>query len=543
MREASGFGGAARMSKAVALLFASRIVCFALGFLQMLLLAKKFGASHITDAFLVAEGCHLFFLGVVESNLALVLIPVFIEHREKGDHEGAWRVASALRSVSVVFLGVITVLLFALAPQVMSLLAPGFSPEASRLAATLMRWMSPLAILVLVSGFYATLYLALDRYAMPAWTAVLGYAGGPVSLLLFGDKLGIYALPAGILGGYVARLLVLFLGFRERGKLRWVVDLRHSGVRQLGKMAVPRFLVVSLVQVNLFVDKFFASYLSAGCISALTYGSKCLTVPVRLAINPLAGVLMPEISRCATRRDIRRLQQIVLRTAALLGFVVIPVMAFIAGFRYELLNLVLGRGAFQQRAIDLTATALLCYSFGMISYFLNPILDGLFFALQKAAVPLRVLALTSLLNAVLDFLLMKWLGHGGIALATSIVITTNTVVLWKLAGNDIGDGLPTRKLILVLGRTLLATLAVGVVLWWLMAMPGSIMARANPRPWIRMGAAALGGGVLYLGLQAILNRPVLMTLVRTVLRIGGRRREKPGDELAVPPEANPPDGT
>jgi putative peptidoglycan lipid II flippase len=520
MREASGSGGAAGMSKAVALLFASRIVCFALGFLQMLLLAKKFGASHITDAFLVAEGCHLIFLGVVESNLALIFIPVFIEYREKGDHEGAWRVAGALLTFALLFLVGFTALMVALAPQITTILAPGFSADARGLTVMLMRVMSPLSLLMFVSGFLATLYLAFNRYAMPAWSAILGYAGGPLALFLFADQRGIVALPIGIMAGYLLRFLVLLAAFRDRRQLRLTLDFRHPGVKQLRNMAGPRLLAVGLLQMNLLVDKFFASYLGDGFISALTYASKCLTVPVRLVIGPLGGVIMPEISRAAARHDSQRLRHVVLRASALIGFIVIPVMLYIAAFRYDLLGLLFRRGAFNDSSVQLTAFAMLGYGVGMLSYFLNPLLDGLFFALQRAAVPVRVLAVTSVANVVLDYLLMHFMPPGGIALATSIVVTMNTLVYWRLIGREIG-GLPTSKVFFALGRTLLAGFAVWLFLWSILFFtPSGLVERAGP--WVRSGVGAAAGCLLYLSLQAVLNRPVFGLFLKTVLRVGKR---------------------
>lgn len=60
--------------------FLSRI----LGFLREMLIAHFFGASAVTDSFLVANIPPVTIAGLISGALTTVFIPVFVEEREKG---------------------------------------------------------------------------------------------------------------------------------------------------------------------------------------------------------------------------------------------------------------------------------------------------------------------------------------------------------------------------------------------------------------------------------------------------------------------------
>lgn len=510
MTDAAGLQSYRRLAKASSLLVVSRVACMCLLLLQTLLMAARFGTGHLADAFLIAETVQYFFLGVLEQNLSFILTPIFIEHREKGDHALAWRIASTLLTVCVLGLLAFVVLLFVFAPLVVALLAPGIRGGSLDTTILLMRILSPLCLLILGNAFLSTLCYAYGRFRLPAWTALISAAGGPVALLLVRGPSAIYALPVGLLIGNAASLLWLWVAFPERRRLQWSLDVRDPEVRRLAKTAVPRALGVGLVQVNFIVDRFFASLLGAGYIAALYYGMKSVSAPVRLVVGPLGRALMPTLSQDAARREHERIRKLLVTAPVVVAFVVVPAIAFLIVFRYDLLQLVFERQNFDAVSTRLTATAVLFYSLGLVSYFLNPILTGTFFSLQDSMTPLKVSAFATVLNIVLDYVLMQRFAHGGIALATSLVVTVNTVQLWRAIQKRVGV-LETLPVLRSVGRTLLAAGSMGLIchvgaLW----MPDGRTALFR---LLYLAAALAVGSAAYLGIQGVINRPLVERLV------------------------------
>jgi hypothetical protein len=122
-------------------------------------------------------------------------------------------------------------------------------------------------------------------------------------------------------------------------------------------------------------------------------------------------------------------------------------------------------------------------------------------------------------NAGLDALLMLGLGHGGIALATS------------LAGRDPGvppldlSPAPRRCLRsrLVLGSLLVSSSAAALAFGGARVMVSSIDPSWFSEPLARLAACAVIGGAGYLVLQALFNRPVVRLIPAVLGRLHAGR--------------------
>lgn len=81
--------------------------------------------------------------------------------------------------------------------------------------------------------------------------------------------------------------------------------------------------------------------------------------------------------------------------------------------------LLFGRGAFDTHAMSMTYYALFFYSVGMIGFGLSEVLSKAFYSMQDTKTPMINATIGVSLNIVLNIILSKYLGIGGLALATS----------------------------------------------------------------------------------------------------------------------------
>jgi putative peptidoglycan lipid II flippase len=119
--------------------FASKI----LGFIREILIANYYGASVITDSYLIATILPSALAGIIGGALTTVFIPLFIEERNKNGDQKAWEVASSVIITSVIFLGIATLAAYFISPYFIQLVAPGFDLERYSLALRLNRIMLP----------------------------------------------------------------------------------------------------------------------------------------------------------------------------------------------------------------------------------------------------------------------------------------------------------------------------------------------------------------------------------------------------------------
>lgn len=510
--------GARSLVSGAALLFAAKVLTAGLALVQTVLLAALFGASATTDAFFVATAAALVFVGPIESALNLAFPPVFVHAVEAEGPASAWRIAAGVFRAGLLASSAVTVVLAALSPWLPTLLAPGLDDAAAAQVGQIIRITAPLVVLAYAASFLASLEFIEGRSLLPAAGTVLAAAGGPLALLALGDRHGVVALAWGTLLGAVARCGILVSWTRLRRLVGPGIGIRDPLMRRIGGMMVSRVLTTGMLEVNLLVDRVFASLLGPGFISALAYASRAVTTVVRLFMVPMGRMLLPPLSRLAAREQYDRMRGIVEKVVIGAAFLLVPLVAFTVGFRTELLRMVFGRGAFDAAAVDATSEALLYYALGIIPFLVSPMLSAVFFSLHDSSTPLRIALVCVAANAGLDAVLILGLGHGGIALATSLVGLVRASLLWVYLGRRIGE-LQARPVV----GSLLVSGGAAVVAFWSARLIVSLAGPAWADPVWRLTAYALIGGAGYLVLQNLFNRPVARLIPAVWGRLGGAR--------------------
>ncbi len=173
---------------------------------------------------------------------------------------------------------------------------------------------------------------------------------------------------------------------------------------------------------------------------------------------------MPVISEHAASGAQAQLRKFVSKSIRVTAFTLIPIAVMLFIIRTPLVKLLFQRGAFDANDTYLTSTVFLFYDIGLVPFCLNIVFLAVFYALQDPITPLKISAINFVLNIILDLTLMRWLGVSGIALATSLIVMLNTVLLLGLLRKKIGylDG---GKIFISLLKISLAAGLMGFVVW------------------------------------------------------------------------------
>ncbi|MFQ6091729.1 MAG: lipid II flippase MurJ [bacterium] len=361
------------------------ILVVLLRLLQFTVIAFKFGASFVTDAFLVAQTVPFFFRGVTQNALGFSVVPVFIDlEKRKGERE-AWLVADSLFTLTSVALLALGLLVLFLAPVLTSVLAPGFSEATHSLATKLIRVMAPIILFVGLSAIPLALFLSYRHFVMPALTSLFLGLGVISFTLLWADRIGIMAVPLGAIAGISVEFIVLitFLA-RKKRRLRICRAIATPGVKQVAGLATPRLLGLSLARINLIVDRVFASSLGEGYISALTYADRIVQIPPMILMSALGKAMLPTLSEHASAGEIDNLRQRFWRSLSTVGFFVVPMTTVMVLLRRPIIQVFFQRGAFDTAATALTGAAVLFYGLGMLAFSFNVILRVFFWPCRTA---------------------------------------------------------------------------------------------------------------------------------------------------------------
>ncbi len=503
-----------QVARAATLLMVISVVGKLLGFAREQAIAGLFGATRMTDAYVTAFTLPQMIAGLIGGAVSSALLPVFSRYLAQDDRRGGWGVVGAISRVTVATLLLLVCAAFIAAPWLVQVMAPRFTLQEQAATVTMLRTMAPTALFLGMAAVFAVLLNAHKQFGGPALSPLLMNVGIIGAVMLLAGKLGIGALAWATLAG--ALLQVAYLAWQlRRQQVPWLTSglLRHPGVIEVGRLALPIVVGSLFGQLYMVIDKGLASGLDAGSIAAMNYAAKLVQLPVGIFVTALATAIYPTLAEHAGRGDHDGLKRSVSSGLRLLTLVMLPAAVGLIVLRTPIVSLAFQRGSFDSVATAKTATALAFYAIGVLGVANQQILTRAFYVLSDSITPVAVGIGSSLLNIGLAFWLVRPLQHGGLALANSIATLVNMAVLMMFLRRKVGSSLG------VVGSLVKIALAAGVMggvvlfAYPLLASIGRIAALA--------GSVSLGV-VVYFVMIALLGVEEMRVLTGMVKKRLGR---------------------
>ena len=347
-----------------------------------------------------------------------------------------------------------TIVIILFAGVFIDLVAPGLTQQVRTLAIEQLQIMAPMAVLAGLIGIGFGTLNAADMYWLPSVSPLFS------SITLIGG-LGILVLQLGnnVIEPQYARLggIVLAWGTLSGAILQWFVQLaaqwragmgtlhlrfnwKLPGVSEVLKILGPATLSSGMLQINLYTDLFFASYIP-GAAAGMGYAGLLVQTPLGIISNVILVPLLPVFSRLAAPENWPELKERIRQGILLTALTMLPLGALMMTLAFPIVRVVYERGAFQQNDSQMVGSLLIAYGVGMFVYLARDVLVRVFYALGDGNTPFRVSIVNIFLNGLLDYILIKPLGAPGLILATVTVNFISTIaLLWLLARKL--DGLP-----------------------------------------------------------------------------------------------------
>jgi putative peptidoglycan lipid II flippase len=265
------------------------------------------------------------------------------------------------------------------------------------------------------------------------------------------------ALAIGVVAGAALHLVVQLPDLRYAGMaFSYVADWRDSAVREVGRLMAPRVLGLAATQINFyFIGMFFASTLSAGAISGLSFAWLIAMTPLGIIGMAISTAAFPTLAEQAARNDASGMAETLGRTLRLILFLSLPAGAGLALLAEPLVVVLLERGAFDAESTRVTADALLFYAPALFAHSGIEILSRGFYALGDTKTPVLIAVGSMVVNVALAATLVGPLEVRGLALALSVATTLEFLALYLFVARRI-PGLAGRKMAAVLARMVLA---------------------------------------------------------------------------------------
>lgn len=443
-----------------------------LGFLRDMLLAIVFGASPAFDAFIIAFKIPNFFRRLfAEGAFSQAFVPILMEYKANYSNEETRDFIGAVGGTLAAALLVMVLLAELLAPLMVMVFAPGFMFHSLRyeLATHMLYITFPYLLLISMTAFAGALLNADQRFAIPALMPVfLNIALISAAMLgvhYFNQP--IFVLAWGVVVGGVLQCAFPAIALYRRGqfpRFRWGAS--NAAVRRVLKQMVPALFGVSVAQIGLLIDSFFASFLPAGSISWLYYSDRLTFLPLGVIGVALATVALPNLSRHYAKQDkaqYGRTLDWLLRTLATVGIPAALGLFLLAG---PILATLMFHGEFSVQDVVMTRSSLMAFAVGLPSFMLVKILASALYSQQNIKQPVKVAAIALLCNVVLNLAFIHFWHHTGLALATALASYVNSILLFAIIIRQ-GDYHWPPKWWLFWGRITIANALLALTLVWM----------------------------------------------------------------------------
>lgn len=489
------------------------------GFARDIMLAAILGAGPVADAFFVALRLPNHFRAIfAEGAFNAAFVPAYAHVYGQSEANAkifANRIFTLLFAAQVILL----VVAWLFMPQVIAILAPGFSqdPQRGELAIALTRITFPYLLLVTLVTLYGGMLNVMQRFASAAAAPIFLNLSMMVTLALAAFFPGAgYAAAWGVLIAGILEFLLLAGDAWRSGILPRLAPLKlDEDVRAFFRALGPATIGSMGTQIALFADTIIATFLPAGALSALYYADRLNQLPIGVIGIAIGTVLLPEMSRRLTAGDFDGAAVSQRRAFDFTLLLSVPFVVAFMAVPDTIMRAMFARGAFTRGDAAAAGATLAAYAIGLIPFVLIRSAVATFYARKDTATPVKAALTGVAVNVALKVALVGSLAQIGLALATAVGAWINLLLV---------IGFAVRAGYLALDRALLNSFAkfavagavLGAALWFVARFAATgLVHLAAFRDEAALGLLIAVGAVVYVAsILVLFGRRWLVSLVR-----------------------------
>ena len=473
-----------------------------LGFLRDQLIAFTLGTGFVAEAFFVAQRFpNLFRALFAEGAFNNAFVPLFTKRIEGDGADKARVFAAEVFSVLLAWLLLFSALAMIAMPLAIYIIAPGFSGDAAKfdLAIDLTRICFPYLLFMSLTALQSGVLNSLNRFTAAAAAPIL------LNLVMIASNIVAWVLatgntPAtgyifawGIFAAGIAQYALLTLACRRAGMALWPKWPKLTpDVKQVIRLSVPGIVSGGIMQINLVIATMIATTID-GAVAFLYYADRLYQLPLGVIGVAIGVVLLPDLSRKLRAGNAAGAVHSQNRALELSLFLTLPAAFALMAIPAPIVHTVFEHGAFSRADTLAVAPAVLAFAAGLPAFSITKVFQPGFYAREDTRTPMRFAIVSVIVNIVFSIALSPWLGHAGIALATSIAAWVNAGLLAVTLSRRGLFTLDDRS------RRRLPRIVLSGVLMGLLLLGGALLLQANYAPGAGFIAAFWGLLLLVVG--------------------------------------------
>ena len=409
-----------------------------LGFLRDQFIAFTLGTGPVAEAFFVAQRFpNLFRALFAEGAFNNAFVPLFAKRIEGEGETKAAQFAVEVFSVLLTWLLLFSAVAMIAMPLVIYIIAPGFSGDDARfdLAVDLTRICFPYLLFMSLTALQSGVLNSLNRFtaaaAAPILLNLVMIASNVVAWLLATGNTPAtgYIFAWGIFVSGIVQYLLLAMACRRAGMALWPKWPRLTpDVKQVIALSVPGIVSGGIMQINLVIATMIATTID-GAVAFLYYADRLYQLPLGVIGVAIGVVLLPDLSRkLRAGNDVGALHS-QNRALELSLFLTLPAAFALMAIPAPIIHTVFEHGAFSRADTLAVAPAVLAFAAGLPAFSMTKVFQPGFYAREDTKTPMQFAIISVIVNIVASVGLSQWMGHVGIALATTFAAWVNCLLL------------------------------------------------------------------------------------------------------------------
>ena len=409
-----------RIAKAAVGLMIVTILSKIIGFAREQVLAFHYGTTVYAAAYFTALNIPIVIFASLGSAIATSLIPMYSSIREHGGElESQYFINNIITIVTIICTGILILSLVFTEP-IVKLFAVGFDKEVFKLTVNFTRILLFGILFTGASNIIVGYLQVKGNFTIPGLISLPSSIIVIISIIL-SAKYGIYVLVYGTLVGTISQLIFqLPFAYKEGFRYKPILKFKDDNVKKLIFLIIPVLIGVSVNQVNNMVDRTLASTLGTDIVASFSYANKLYYFVQGLFITSIITVIYPKLSELLSKNNIEEFKNSLVKGMNIIILLIVPISIGTIVLCKPVVRLVFERGAFTSDATIITSNILALYAIGMIAFGLNDIISRAFYSLQDTKTPMINGGIVMMVNIILNVILVRYMGYGGLAIASSI---------------------------------------------------------------------------------------------------------------------------
>lgn len=402
-----------------------------IGYIREAYIAYAFGAGQQTDAYVAAFTLPDWLNYIVAGGTAsITFISIYTRFLAEKREQDAQRTFSIIITVMTTVLVAGTLVAEIFTPQFVGWMFHGFNREQTELCVHLTRILLPAQIFFYVGGVVSAVLLSHRLFLFPALGPLLYniaiIAGGVIA----GHQFGIASLAYGALVGSIAGpFLINAIGAARIGTgYRLSFDIRNPAFREWVRLSIPLMLGVSLVTVDDWILRYFASH-GIGDIARLNYAKRLFQVPIAILGQATGQASLPFFSRLWGEKKIEEFGATVNASVYRITAASFLITGWMMAVALPVIDLVYRRGRFSFGDSESTAIYFFWFSLSLAMWSAQSLYARAFYASGNTLTPMIATTLITIASLPVYSLLFRTLSVTGLAIASDIGITANAIAI------------------------------------------------------------------------------------------------------------------